>query len=207
MKGKFIAFEGPDGSGKSTVLENVKKYLDEKKVDYIITREPGGTPIGEKIRDILLHFETDSMNDRTEALLFAAARAQSVEEKIKKSLDAGKLVISDRYVLSSLAYQGYARNIGVENVRMINEFAIDGLMPKYTFFLDVDPVTVLKRKKESFKADRLESETNLFHEKVYEGYKKLIDSDDEYIIIDASKPLDEVIQDTLNNLKKILEEK
>lgn len=207
MKGKFIAFEGPDGSGKSTVLENVKKYLDEKKIDYIITREPGGTPIGEKIRDILLHFETDSMNDRTEALLFAAARAQSVEEKIKKSLDAGKLVISDRYVLSSLAYQGYARNIGVENVRMINEFAIDGLMPKYTFFLDVDPVTVLKRKKESFKADRLESETNLFHEKVYEGYKKLIDSDDEYIIIDASKPLDEVIQDTLNNLKKILEEK
>lgn len=206
MRGKFIAFEGPDGSGKSTVLEKVKEYLDEHKVDYISTREPGGTPIGEKIRDILLHFDTDDMNDRTEVLLFAAARAQSVEERVKVNLDQGKLVISDRYVLSSMAYQGYARGNGVENVRMINDYATDHLQPDYTFFLDVDPITVLKRKKASVNPDRLESETNDFHQRVYDGYKSLIKGD-RFIVIDASQEVEKVIEDTINKLKVILEEK
>lgn len=205
MRGKFIAFEGSDGSGKSTVLSKVKEYLDKANIDYIITREPGGTPIGEEIRNILLHFDTDSMNARAEALLFAAARVQSVEEKIKPNLKAGKLVISDRYVLSSLAYQGYARGLGVEEVRYINDFATDELKPDYTFFLDVDPITVLKRKKKAVDPDRLESETNLFHEKVYEGYKSLLG--DDYIVIDASQPVEKVIENTINKLKEILEER
>lgn len=205
MIGKFIAFEGPDGSGKSTVLEKVKEYLDNNHVDYVFTREPGGTPIGEKIRNILLHFDTDDMDDKTEVLLFAAARAQNVEENIKKALDENRLVISDRFVLSSIAYQGYARGIGVEEVKQINDFATSKLKPDYTFFLDVDPITVLKRKKQSVNPDRMEKETNIFHEKVYEGYKSLIDGD-EYIIIDASLPVEDVIKNTLEELKKILED-
>lgn len=205
MRGKFIAFEGPDGSGKSTVLEKVKEYLDNNHVDYVFTREPGGTPIGEKIRDILLHFDTDDMDDKTEVLLFAAARAQNVEENIKKALDENRLVISDRFVLSSIAYQGYARGIGVDEVKQINDFATSKLKPDYTFFLDVDPITVLKRKKQSVNPDRMEKETNIFHEKVYKGYKFLIDGD-EYIIIDASLPVEDVIKNTLEELKKILED-
>lgn len=206
MRGKFIAFEGPDGSGKSTVLEKVKEYLDKNNIDYVFTREPGGTPIGEKIRDILLHFDTDDMDDKTEVLLFAAARAQNVEENIKKALDDNRLVISDRFVLSSIAYQGYARGIGVDEVRQINDFATSHLKPDYTFFLDVDPITVLKRKKKSVNPDRLEKETNTFHERVYEGYKSLIDEGkDEYIIIDASLPVEDVINNTIEELKKILE--
>lgn len=206
MKGKFIVFEGSDGSGKSTILEKVKEYLDSKDVDYILTREPGGTSIGEQIRNVLLSKDSEAMDDRTEVLLFAAARAQSVEEIVKPNLEKGKLVISDRYVLSSLAYQGYAREVGVEKVREVNDFAIDSLQPDYTFFLDVDPITVLKRKKQSVEADRLESEANTFHEKVYDGYKSLIKGDN-FIVIDASKSIEEVAQQTISNLEAILEEK
>lgn len=206
MNGKFIVFEGSDGSGKSTVLERVKSYLDQKNIDYVLTREPGGTSIGEQIREILLNVDSHKMNDRTEVLLFAAARAQSVEEKVKPNIEAGKLVISDRYVLSSLAYQGYARQVGVDQVKAINDFATDSLKPDYTFFLDVDPITVLNRKKASEDPDRLEKETNLFHERVYEGYKQLMD-DESFIVIDASKTVDEVVNNVIKKLDEILEEK
>lgn len=206
MRGKFIVFEGSDGSGKSTVLESVKEYLDQANVDYILTREPGGTKIGEQIRDILLNIENKEMDDRTEALLFAAARAQGVAEKVKKELEMGRIVISDRYVLSSLVYQGYARDLSLEGVKAINEFAIDGLHPDYTFFLDVDPITVLNRKRQAVEADRLEDESNSYHERVYEGYKKLLDPENT-IVIDASKSLEEVRQQTIEKLKEVLEEK
>lgn len=207
MRGKFIAFEGSDGSGKSTVLSKVREYLEENNISYIITREPGGTKIGEQIRDILINNDNTEMDDKTEALLFAAARAQSVEEKLKKELEQKELVISDRYVLSSLAYQGYARGLGVEGVRSINDFATSKLKPDYTFFLDVDPITVLERKKSQVEADRLEEEGNNFHEKVYIGYKKLIENEKNLIVIDASKPIEEVVEQTIKNIKKILEEK
>lgn len=207
MKGKFIAFEGSDGSGKSTVLAKVKEYLDENNVSYIITREPGGTKIGEQIRDILMNNENTEMDDKTEALLFAAARAQSVEEKLKKELENKDLVISDRYVLSSLAYQGYARGLGVDGVRSINEFATNSLKPNYTFFLDVDPITVLERKKSQVEADRLEEESNNFHQKVYDGYQELLKDEENVILIDASQTVEEVVEETINNIKKILEEK
>lgn len=207
MKGKFIAFEGSDGSGKSTVLAKVKEYLDENNISYIITREPGGTKIGEQIRDILMNNENTEMDDKTEALLFAAARAQSVEEKLKKELENKDLVISDRYVLSSLAYQGYARGLGVDGVRSINEFATNSLKPNYTFFLDVDPITVLERKKSQVEADRLEEESNNFHQKVYDGYQELLKDEENVILIDASQTVEEVVEETINNIKKILEEK
>lgn len=206
MRGKFIVFEGSDGSGKSSVLEKVSQYLDETGIDYLITREPGGTNIGEEVRKILLHSkDEDKFNDRTEALLFAAARSQSVEEVLKPALKTKDLVISDRYVMSSLAYQGYARNLGVNEVKMINDFATDNLKPDYTFFLDVDPITVLNRKRQKVEADRLEREGNDFHNRVYEGYKSLL-NDENVIVIDARQSLEKVIQDTIEKLKEILED-
>lgn len=206
MRGKFIVFEGSDGSGKTTILNNVKKYLDDSKIEYIITREPGGTAIGEQVREILLNNLNTTMNDRTEALLFAAARAQSVEEVLKPALNSKKLVISDRYVLSSIAYQGYARDISIDGVVSINEFAIDGLKPDWIFFFDVDPIAVLDRKKSSVKADRLEEEGNSYHSKVYEGYKELIKKMNNIIVIDASKSIEDVTEKTIEYLEKILGE-
>lgn len=206
MRGKFIVFEGTDGSGKTTVLEKVKEYLTKSNIDFIMTREPGGTKIGEKIREILIDNSNLEMDDKTEALLFAAARSQNVEEVIKPALSQNKLVVSDRYVLSSLVYQGNARELGVENVKTINDFATDNLNPDYTFFLDVDPITVLERKKVSVKADRFEEEKNNFHQKVYDGYKSLIKGD-KYIVIDASREIKEVVDETLGKLREILEEK
>lgn len=206
MKGKFIVFEGSDGSGKTTVLNEVRKYLDKKGVDYLMTREPGGTKIGEKIREILIDNNNGEMDDRTEALLFAAARSQSVEEILKPAIKEKELVISDRYVLSSLAYQGYARELGIDNIRQINEFATEQLAPDFTFFLDVDPITVIKRKRGVVEADRFEEEKDNFHQRVYDGYKKIIDYH-KCIIIDASRTVDEVVKSTLEKLEHILEGK
>lgn len=205
MKGKFIVFEGSDGSGKTTILNNVKKYLDDNGYDYILTREPGGTKISEKIRENLLSNDNDQMSYRTEALLFAASRAQHVDEVIRPNLEEGRLVISDRFVMSSLAYQAYGRQLGYDKVKSINDFAIDGVVPDYTIFFNVDPITVLNRKKKSVKADRLESEEDSYHERVYQGYQKLINMvDDKLIVIDASKSIKEVTEATLERLKEIL---
>lgn len=206
MSGKFVVFEGTDGSGKTTILNNVKKYLDESNIEYILTREPGGTKIGEKIRDILLNNKNKEMDYRTEALLFAAARAQSVEEVLRPALNKGKLVISDRYVLSSIAYQGYARELNIDGVKGINDFAIDGLKPDWTIFFDVDPIKVLDRKKAATKADRLEEEGNNYHSKVYEGYKKMIEEYQNVIVIDASRSIEEVTNETIIALNKIIGE-
>ncbi|MDO4778043.1 MAG: dTMP kinase [Tissierellia bacterium] len=206
MSGKFVVFEGSDGSGKTTILNNVKKYLDESNIEYILTREPGGTKIGEKIRDILLNNKNKEMDYRTEALLFAAARAQSVEEVLRPALNQGKLVISDRYVLSSIAYQGYARELSIDGVKGINDFAIDGLKPDWTIFFDVDPIKVLDRKKAATKADRLEEEGNNYHSKVYEGYKKMIEEYQNVIVIDASRSIEEVTNETIIALNKIIGE-
>lgn len=205
MLGKFIVFEGPDGSGKTTILNNVEKFLREEKIDFIITREPGGPKISEDIRDILLSNDNSEMSARTEALLYSASRAQHVDEVIKPNLEKGVLVISDRFVLSSLAYQGFGRELGYDNVKMINDFATDNLSSDYTFFFNVDPITVLKRKRNNFVTDRLENESNSYHNRVYHGYQEIMKrSDDNLIIIDASKSIEEVTNQTLDMLKKIL---
>lgn len=205
MIGKFIAFEGPDGSGKTTILNNVEKFLIENNIDFIITREPGGTEISEEIREILLSNDNSEMSARTEALLYSASRAQHVDELIIPNLQKGKLVISDRYVLSSLAYQGFGRELGYDSVKEINDFATDKLAPDYTFFFNVDPITVLKRKRNNFVTDRLENESNSYHNKVYNGYQEILKRNkDNLIIIDASKSIEEVTEQTINKLKSIL---
>lgn len=205
MKGKFIVFEGSDGSGKTTILNNVKKYLDDNNIDYVLTREPGGTMISEGIRNVLLANDKTEMSNRTEALLFAAARAQHVDEIIKPNLEKGRLVISDRFVMSSLAYQGYGRELGVDRVKAINDFAIDGVEPDYTIFFNVDPITVLERKRKAVEADRLENEDESYHTRVYEGYQDMISKiDDRMILIDASKSIEEVTDATIKRLLEII---
>ena len=135
-KGQFIAFEGCDGSGKTTVSRAVYERLKEEGYDVIYTREPGGIEISEQIRNVILDPKNVTMDERTEALLYAASRRQHLMEKVLPALEQGKIVLSDRYVLSSLAYQGYARGIGIEEVWRINEFAIEDHMPDHTIFLD-----------------------------------------------------------------------
>lgn len=204
MRGKFIALEGPDGSGKSTILKLVNQYLLEKKIDHIVTREPGGTDIGEEIRHLIVDRENESMGPETEALLFAAARAQHVHEKILPAIEEGKVVICDRFLLSSLAYQGVGRGLGIKEVKMINEFGLRGVYPDLILFFHVDPeVTLLRKTKEG--GDRLEAEGGNFHKGVYEGYMKLLKKYPKNIVlIDATKSVEEVCKQTIEAIDSLL---
>ncbi|MBW4828432.1 MAG: dTMP kinase [Clostridiaceae bacterium] len=205
MRGIFITLEGPDGSGKSTIVKLLSNYLEERKIDFIFTREPGGTPIGEDIRDIILSNKNIHMSPRTEALLYAASRSQHISEKIKPALEEGKVVICERFVLSSLAYQGVARKLGIEDVNSINEFAIEGVNPDLTLFFDIDPIYALNRKTNKKEGDRLEKEGLNFHKEVYDGYKELISMYPENIkVIDASKPVRETFEQVRKEIEKIL---
>ena len=198
----FITFEGPDGSGKSTIIQKVYDYLIENNYDVIKTREPGGSPIAEKIRNLILDTENTEMGYRTEALLYAASRAQHVEETILPALNENKIVLCDRFLISSLAYQGVGRNLGIENVRKINEFAINGVFPDFVLFFDVDPITTLKRKSSLDTADRLEKEGNNFHERVYNGYKEILNSEKNVEIIDATQSVEDVFSQCIKVLKR-----
>lgn len=204
MKGLFIAFEGPDGSGKSTISKLVEEELKKRNIDVFLTREPGGTRIGEKIRGLVLGNEYVEMGDEAEALLYAAARSQHVHEKIRPNIEDGKVVICDRFLLSSLAYQGVGRELGVEEVKAINDFGTKGLRPDLTLFFHVDPEVTLKRKTEAG-GDRLEVLGNDFHNKVYDGYMDLIKKYPENVVyIDASKTIEEVLENTLREIEKVL---
>src|SRR6056297_2226536 len=174
-KGLFIVLEGPDGSGKSSIAEFMAEYLKEKGHEIEFSREPGGTKIGEKIRDIILDVENEEMSSEAEALLYAASRAQHVSEKIKPTIDSGKDLICERFYYSSLVYQGIGRKLGIEVVKHFNEFAIQGVYPDLVIFLDIDPKKALLRKKESGELDRLEIENINFHQEVYKGYKEIIE--------------------------------
>ena len=198
----FITFEGPDGSGKSTIIQKVYDYLIENNYDVIKTREPGGSPIAEKIRNLILDTENTEMGYRTEALLYAASRAQHVEETILPALNENKIVLCDRFLISSLAYQGVGRDLGIENVRKINEFAINGVFPDFVLFFDVDPITTLKRKSSLDTADRLEKEGNNFHERVYNGYKEILNSEKNIEIIDATQSVEDVFSQCIKVLKR-----
>ena len=198
----FITFEGPDGSGKSTIIQKVYDYLIENDYEVIKTREPGGSPIAEKIRDLILDTENTKMGYRTEALLYAASRAQHVEETILPALNENKIVLCDRFLISSLAYQGVGRDLGIENVRKINEFAINGVFPDFVLFFDVDPITTLKRKSSLDTADRLEKEGNNFHERVYNGYKEILNSEKNIEIIDATQSVEDVFNQCIKVLKR-----
>lgn len=176
MKKQFITFEGPEGSGKTSVIKEVYEALKSQGHDVIVTREPGGVAISERIRSLLLDYNDEVMDARTEALLFAASRRQHVIEIIKPALEAGKIVLCDRYIDSSLAYQGVARDLGIEEVYSLNLFAIETYIPDLTLFIDISPETGLKRVKKNQRAmDRLDLETLDFHQKVYEGYQTLME--------------------------------
>lgn len=195
MKGLFITIEGPDGSGKTTIVQELTKRLETSKINYIITREPGGIDIAEQIRKIILNPKNTIMDAKTEALLYAASRRQHLVEKVLPALKAGIHVICERFVDSSLAYQGYGREIGIDAVYSINKFAIDNIMPDTTIFLDIKPNEGLKRIKQNRNnLDRLDLEGIEFHQRVYEGYEIVKEMfKDRIIVVDANKPKAEVV--------------
>ncbi len=187
MKGKFITFEGCEGVGKSRQLKYLEEYLKESGIPYHFTREPGGDPISEKIRNLILDKDNDTMTDECEALLYAASRAQLLKNQIAPRLERGELVVCDRYFDSSFAYQAYARGLGMEFVEKINEYAIKNFMPDYTVFLNLSPEQAFKRKGGVDTGDRLELSGMDFHNRVYQGYLALAKAYPErFIVIDAS---------------------
>ena len=191
----FITFEGPEGSGKTTVLNQINKLLSEN-YNVISTREPGGVSTGEEIRNILL--DGENIDIRTEALLFAASRREHLVEKVIPALKNNKVVLCDRYIDSSLAYKGHARGIGIEEVKKINEFAINGLYPDLTIYLDIDAEVGRERiLKNQRSQNRLDKETLTFHQKVIEGYKTLIKTNPErFKVVDATQNIESVVSDT-----------
>ena len=197
-KGSFIVFEGPDGSGKTTVCDIVCQKLKDESFNIVHTREPGGIDIAEQIRAVILDPKNTAMDARTEALLYAASRRQHLVEKVLPAINDGKIVICERFVYSSLAYQGKARGIGYEGVKAINDFAIEGCKPDITIYLDVDEETGQSRINDRGNKDRLDAESINFHHLVNEGYKEIISLyKDNVKIVDATKDINTVVDNSL----------
>ena len=193
----FITFEGGEGSGKSSVLRLVAERLEKEGHEIVTTREPGGTPIAEEIRNVILDKKNTAMDPRTEALLYAASRRQHLVEKVWPALKEGKLVLCDRYLDSSLAYQGGARNLGIDAVLGINMFATEGGFPDLTLLFDIEPEEGLKRiaANKGREVNRLDLEKMSFHKAVRDGFHELAKRYPErYVIIDARKTLSEVAE-------------
>lgn len=206
-KGKFIVFEGGEGSGKTTMIELIYNLLIENGIDCIKTREPGGIKISEDIRNIILDTENTTMDSRTEALLYAAARRQHLVEKVIPALENNKVVLCDRFICSSLAYQGYAREIGLDDIYRINKFAIEDFMPDLNILFDLDPEIGLARinKSKSREINRLDLEKIDFHNKVREGYMKLSKEEkNNIIVIDAEKDINQVFLEVKNIILKFI---
>lgn len=204
-EGFFITLEGGEGSGKTTVLGRVAAYLQNRSMPYRITREPGGIEIAEKIRSIILDPVHTAMDARTEALLYAASRSQHLAEVVEPALREGLTVLCDRFVDSSLVYQGHARGLGMEEVWSINRFAIGNRMPDLTFYLDVEPEIGLSRiaANQDREVNRLDMESLAFHQKVREGYHLLIKANPERIVVlDANRPIHLVEQDIVRTLEE-----
>lgn len=207
-KGYFISSEGPEGAGKTTIMNLLGTKLKEEGYDIVMTREPGGIMISEKIRNIILDNMHTMMDSRTEALLYAAARRQHLVEKVQPAIEAGKIVICDRFIDSSLAYQGYARGIGVEEVLSINKFAIGETMPDKTILFDIEPSVGLARidAHNNREKNRLDVESLAFHQKVREGYLSLVNQYPKRIqVVDASLSLEEVLENVYKVIKRELE--
>ena len=202
--GKLIVFEGVDGSGKSTQIRYIMDFLGSRGYETVLTREPGGTSIGEKIRDVILDNENSEMDPMTETMLYAASRAQHVAQVIKPAIEQGKVVICDRFVDSSVAYQGFGRELG-ECVSRINKYAVMGYMPDITFLMKIAPEEGIDRIGSGEK-DRLESEKISFHRKVYEGYEYLEKTYPDRITgIDATGSIEEIRAEIQKQLEKLLE--
>lgn len=198
MKGLFIVMEGPDGSGKTTQINLLKEYLEEAGYECLITREPGGTVIGEEVRQLILNPEHKEMSPVTEMLLYAASRAQLVHEVIGPALEEGKIVISDRFVDSSIVYQGIARKLGISTVSAVNAPGIGIYRPDGIFFIDLSEEEGLRRKKEQKNLDRMEQEGIDFHHMVSEGYRKVLSGRPEVMKIDGGRSID-TIQKKIRN--------
>lgn len=207
MNGKLIVFEGPDGSGKTTILKNVNQKLTEQSYNIRVVREPGGTEISEKIREIIIDNDNINMAAKTESLLFAASRAQLVEEKIRPGLENGEIILCDRFVLSSLLYQGVGRGLGIDEVKKINDFATGDINPDLTIFFNIDYKTALIRKRANFSPDRLENEEFDFHKKIFDAYLDIAEKyKDDIKQVDATRSIDEVSSDVLKLIKDLLED-
>ena len=206
MKGLFITFEGGEGSGKTTLINKVYDKLLASGKKVYKTREPGGVEIAEQIRSVILNVNNTKMDKRTEALLYAASRRQHLIEVVIPKLEDGYIVLCDRYIDSSLAYQGYAREIGIEEVLNVNLFATDGLLPDKTIFVDVTPEVGLARIKDNNRnQNRLDLEKMNFHKMVYDGYKKLCDMfPDRFISIDGNKERELVLDDCMKIINDLI---
>ena len=202
-KGILITLEGPEGAGKTTILQQILPILTQVGVAILTTREPGGIRIAENIREIILAPENTAIDGRTELLLFAAARRQHLNEKVRPALAEGEIVIIDRFIDSSVAYQGYARGIDVADVEMINNFATDGLLPDLTLYFDVDTEIGLSRVMSGNReVNRLDLEAKEMHQKVRAGYQAIAKANPERIVtIDASQTIDQVVSTTLSTLQ------
>ncbi|HZK17986.1 MAG TPA: dTMP kinase [Clostridia bacterium] len=200
---KFIVFEGMDGSGKTTQISRVAESLQNCGYKIVSTREPGGTRIGEKIREILLDPGNLELDERAEALLYAAARAQHVREIIRPALEAGKTVLCDRFCASTLAYQGYGRGIDLDFLQEVNQLATGGLTPDLTLLFDISPAEGLSRVHKFRDGDRLEQEHGGFYRKVRQGYLELAEEEG-MRVIDAGNPLNEVYNKVYSIIKGIL---
>ena len=207
MAGVFITFEGGEGSGKTTIANMIKKTLAQEGYHVVLTREPGGVEIAEKIRDIIHDVKYINMDRKTEALLYAASRRQHLVEKVIPALENEAIVICDRFVDSSMVYQGIARGIGIDEVYQMNLFATENILPKRTIFFDIQPEDGLKRVYENKdrEVNRLDLENIDFHRKVYQGYLSLCDKFPNRIVkIDASLDIDHVYQQVLKKIREIL---
>lgn len=206
----FITFEGPEGAGKTTILSRITERLRENNIDVLATREPGGIEIAEKIREVILNPENTAMDERTEALLYAAARSQHFFEKVEPAMKAGKMILCDRFIDSSLAYQGYARGIGIDEVLSINEFAIGKRMPDLTILFDLNPAVGLARihAHNERELNRLDVESLSFHEKVREGYHEVVKRYPNRIkVVNADQSVENVVEDVWRLICESLDEK
>lgn len=195
----FITFEGGEGTGKTTQINILKKYLEDQGLEVIITREPGGVTSAENIRAVIFDNEIDSI---TETMLYAAARREHYIKKIKPALDAGKIVICDRFIDSSIVYQGIVRGVGVDLVENINKYAINNVEPDLTIFFDLDPEIGLKRVSlRNEQMNRFDKESLDFHLKVRKGYKLLSKTRNRFVLIDASKSIEDVTKQIINIMK------
>lgn len=206
MNGIFITFEGPDASGKTTQIHILCEYLENMGIDYVVTREPGGTPIGEKIRSIILDKQNSEMLPVTEALLYAASRAQHVGEVILPALKKGCVVISDRFTDSSIAYQGFGRNLG-DIVSTVNAPAVQGLKPDVTFLLRTDPAK-MRNRRDAAKEDRMDAQKLEFHETVLRGYLALSEKEPERIrVIDGERTIEQIAEEIRYCVENLLKDR
>lgn len=206
MKGFFITFEGGEGSGKTTVIEKVENYYLEKGFNVVRTREPGGSKIAEDIRNIILDVDNVNMDPITEAMLYAASRRQHLVEKVTPYLEKGYIVLCDRFIDSSLAYQGYARGLGIDKVYQMNLMATNGLLPDVTIYVDVKPEVGLSRiKSNNREQNRLDLEKLSFHQNVYEGYHQVAQMfNDRFKVINGEQTREQVFNDTIKVLDEII---